>query len=489
MDDTTILLLLVGLYFGFIFILGVSKYREIKNTDDFLVAGRNTHWFMMLATMSATVVGGGMALGAVGKTYDWGVIMVVISLGLYLHFIFAGIWIAPAFRKLRVYTVAQFIGHHFGEGPRVITLILSVLFSVGVIGAQMAAVGNILGAILAGSVENLSTIITWSVVIGGTLVVIYSTAGGLKAVIFTDLFQFLILIAGFMFTVFFIVDPLNMKWIPTDWEAIQLSVPEGFWDFSSKGVLWLISMVLLFMFGEMFGPGYATRFVSGRDIRHTKIGITGAGIFLSLTLPFILIPIAMYGHYLGLGPDVSHDQVLPRVIAALHNPWIGGIIIAALLSAVMSSSDTALNSSAAIFIKDVLERYFHIYDENGKRQLKISRIYTLCMGAVAILVAALWPDVLGLIVFAYEIWAPGIIMPVVLGVFVKKKSDALSQAVFLGMILATIGSFIYRETIWATYFNTAPAGMIIAFGSALIMWALFSKFPSLVFIGHLQPKK
>ena len=129
--------------------------------------------------MGATVIGGGYSIGAIAKTYEWGILMVLVSTGGYLHFIFSGLFVAPQFRKAKLYTVAGYFGHRFGEGPRFLMLILSLLFSVFIIAAQMAAFGSVLSAILP-SVADSQTILRYAILIGGVMVVIYSTAGGLR---------------------------------------------------------------------------------------------------------------------------------------------------------------------------------------------------------------------------------------------------------------------------------------------------------------------
>ncbi len=69
----------ITVYIAFIFGKGVLKVRKIHNSDDFLVAGRNTGWFLLFCTMGATVIGGGCSIGAVGKTYEWGILMLLVS--------------------------------------------------------------------------------------------------------------------------------------------------------------------------------------------------------------------------------------------------------------------------------------------------------------------------------------------------------------------------------------------------------------------------
>ncbi|MDP8287669.1 MAG: hypothetical protein RAP03_13435, partial [Candidatus Electryonea clarkiae] len=204
----------------FIFIKGVLKSRDVKTSDDYLVAGRNVGWLLLFTTLGATIIGGGYSVGAVGRTYEWGLLMVLVSMGGYLHFIFSGLVVAPQFRKAELYTVAGYFKHRFDDKSRVIALILSLIFSVFIVAAQIAAIGTVLAALLG---ENLSNpnLLTWAIIIGGLVVIIYSTAGGLLAVIHTDVYQFVVLFVGFILTLGFILPDLL-----GNWTAIRNTLPK-----------------------------------------------------------------------------------------------------------------------------------------------------------------------------------------------------------------------------------------------------------------------
>ncbi|MEA3297814.1 MAG: hypothetical protein U9R56_08120, partial [candidate division Zixibacteria bacterium] len=234
MDDRLILWSIVIGYMLFVFIKGVMKVKKIDTTDDYLVAGRNVNWFLLFCTMGATIIGGGYSIGAIGKTYEWGILMLLVSTGGYLHFIFSGLVVAPQFRKAELYTVAGYFGYRFGEGPRFLVLILSLLFSVFIVAAQMAAFGTVTAAILP-DLASAQDILHWAIIIGGIMVVTYSTAGGLMAVINTDLFQFIVLFLGFVITLTFCIPDIynsynsdTGKFIPSRFGTSDIRQPHEF---------------------------------------------------------------------------------------------------------------------------------------------------------------------------------------------------------------------------------------------------------------------
>jgi SSS family solute:Na+ symporter len=437
----------IAAYFLFIFIKGVRRARQIEGGDDFLVAGRSVGWFVLLCTMGATVIGGGASIGAVGKTYEWGVLMLVVSTGWYLHFIISGLWVAPHFRRARLYTVAGYFGERFGSGPRFFSFLLSLVFSVGVLGAQMVAFGKIIRSIVPQAPYG------WAVVAGGAFVTIYSTAGGLPAVIHTDLYQFVILMAGFAVTLAFCVPDLVASKT-----QIAADVPAHFFSmFGDKGALFLVTTFLAFLLGETFSPAYATRYCIGQDVRSTRRGIVGAGILLALTYPVILFFIGLYARFHF--PDIDPDESLTRTVLLLNNPVVGAFIVAALLSAVMSSADSVLNSATTILVKDLHEQYIAREHMDPKRVLRIARLTSAGIGAMGIGLALLLPDVIDLLLLTYNLWAPGIIVPVIVGSVWKRRTRNLSNLVLGTMVLSTAATALFMTTEHAAAIQPSVVGV------------------------------
>lgn len=450
MENPWIQYVIIAVYFVFIVTKGIRRSRDIRDSDDFLVAGRNIGWFLLLCTMGATVVGGGASTGAVGRTYEWGILMLAVSSGWYIHFIFSGLFVAPHFRKAELYTVAGYFGYRYGPKSRFAAFILSLVFSIGVLGAQMVAFGKIITTMI----PQLPYF--WAVIIGGGIVILYSTAGGLLAVIHTDVYQFIILIAGFTVTLILCIPDLL-----SSAEQISLVVPEEFFQLEGgKGWLFLATTFIAFLLGETFAPGYATRYCVAKNIKETKKGIVGAGVFLAFTFPVILFFIALYArlHF----PAIDSEMALPKTILKLNNPYVGGLIIAALMSAVMSSADSILNSSTAIFVKDLYEQYIAGSNTNTQKGLLIARISSVVLGSLGILLALVLPNVIDLLLLTYNLWAPGIILPVIFGVFSKQKSRVLNNIIFITMIVSTAATIGYMNTPYKDVIQPSVFGVVVS---------------------------
>lgn len=457
MENPWIQYIIIVVYFIFIVTKGIRRSKEISDNDDFLVAGRNIGWFFLLCTMGATVVGGGASIGAIGRTYEWGILMLAVSSGWYIHFIFSGLFVAPRFREAELYTVAGYFGYRFGAKSRFIAFILSLLFSIGILGAQMVAFGKIITTMI----PQLSYF--WAVIIGGGIVILYSTAGGLLAVIHTDVYQFIILIVGFAITLILCVPDLL-----TSANQISVVVPTEFFQLDGgKGWLFLVTTFIAFLLGETFAPSYATRYCVAKNIKETKQGIVGAGVFLALTFPIILFFIALYArlHF----PNIDPEMALPKTILKLNNPYVGGLIIAALMSAVMSSADSILNSSTAIFVKDLYEEYIAKLNTNTQKGLLIARVSSVVLGGLGILLALILPNIIDLLLLTYNLWAPGIILPVIFGIFSKQRSKSLNNIIFITMLISTVATIGYMNTQYKEIIQPSVFGVVVSCISFLIL--------------------
>jgi solute:Na+ symporter, SSS family len=452
MEDMGLQWAVIAAYVGFIFIKGVLKGRQIEHSDDYLLAGRNVGWLLLFTTLGATVIGGGYSVGAVARTYEWGLLMVLVSVGGYLHFVFSGLVVAPRFREAKLYTVAGYFKLRYDERTRRTVLVLSLAFSVFIVAAQIAAIGSVLASLLGEAVAD-PWILTWAILVGGAVVIIYSTAGGLLAVIHTDVYQFVVLFAGFLLTVALLAPQLIGHW-----GEIRTVLPADFFTIDGgKGWLFLVTTFLAFLLGETFAPGYATRYCIGKNITQTKIGIAGVGVVLSAVFPVIILVIALFARWQF--PDIEPQYALALVIGELHNPWVGGLMIAALLSAVMSSADSALSSATTIFVKDLLEDELGRTDIPDRRRIRIARTLTVVLGLVSTAIAVLWPDIIDLLLFTYHIWAPGIILPVVVGVLSRRRDGAQNRAIFWTMLVSVAVALAWRATPWADIADPAVVGV------------------------------
>jgi Na+/proline symporter len=250
------------------------------------------------------------------------------------------------------------------------------------------------------------------------------------------------------------------------WSDARAQLPPSFFELDGgRGWGFALTTFLAFFLGETFAPGYATRYCIGKDVRQTRLGIAGVGVFLALVFPAILFFIALYArlHFPGIEPQ----HVLPMVLDRLNNAVVGGMMVGALLMAVMSSADSALNSATAVFVKDLFEH--HLGWKGEARTLRLARICSACLGGSAIAVAAIWRDVIDLLLFTYHLWAPVVIVPVCVGVFSKVRSRAQTRNVLVTMLVSVASTMAYRLSSYAERFDPAVFGVAISLATYALL--------------------
>ena len=126
------------------------------------------------------------------------------------------------------------------------------------------------------------------------------------------------------------------------------------------------------------------------------------------------------------------------------------------------------------FVKDLFEHQLGWHDKGDKKILALARFFTALLGVVAILIAVLWSDIIGLLLFTYHLWAPAVILPVVVGAIYKAKSQYLTNNIFITMLAAIGFSMLYRLVL---FLHTKFA--INIFGDSI--YALMKQFDTSVF--------
>jgi SSS family solute:Na+ symporter len=445
-------------YYTLILFKGISCARHIRHVDDYLIGGRTLGAPVLLCTTAATLIGGGASVGAIGKAYEWGVLLVWVSAGWYLQLVFSGWFVAPKFRALHVYTTAGFVGHFFGRPMQRLAAVLSLVFSLGILSAQLVAFGKV--------VQALFPVFSYEVflLLGAMSVLAYNWAGGFLAVVRTDVYQFILLLFGFGLTAG--VCAWEIPWG-------RIEVPESFWKpQGEQGWLFAAGTFIAFTFGEMFAPGYATRFCAGRTPREVQKGIAGAGMVMLLVFVPMLFLISLYArHFL---PGTDPQTVLPTTLLALHNPWISGVILAAVMAAVMSSADSILNSATAIVLKDFMEPDGDPEKVPADSALPLARRICLVFGTAATLLAWVVPDIIGLLLWSYSLWAPAMVVPCCMAAFPRLKMVRNPSAPLVIAVGAMAATLMYRvlapgAVVDATAFGL---GIAVALYGVLRIWSM-----------------
>ncbi|GAB4239389.1 MAG: sodium:solute symporter [Ekhidna sp.] len=427
-----------AIYIVLVFLVGLYFYRQNKTSDDYYVAGRNVSSWHIGLSVVATDVGGGFSIGLGGLGFVMGLS------GSWLLFTgLIGAWMAAVLLIPRVYqipilnklsTLPQIFEHFYGKRVAILAGIITTVGYLGFTSSQIIA-----GAKLAsGTFVDFS--FTHAVLVMGIVAIGYTILGGLKAVIYTDTFQWIILMAGLLFA-----------GIPFAYHAIGGS--EAIWSvlsddyMSLQNVSWkqLVNWTITIIPIWFVGMTLYQRIFASRGKKQAKKAWFIAGFFEWPIMAFAGVVLGMLAkvaylqgmfEFVGFGVDSNLDPELglPVLLSTVLPHGLMGLVLAAYFSAVMSTADSCLMACSGSFLMDIV-RLKGSGDNISRRELKLSQLSTLLLGALALIIALSLENVLEAMLFSYAFMVSGLFIPIV-GAFYWKR--ATKEGAFASMLIGGV---------------------------------------------------
>ncbi len=415
-------LLIFIVYVVLVFLVGIYFYRKNKSVDDYYVAGRNiSPWHIGLSVV-ATDVGGGFSIGLGGLGFTMGLS------GSWLLFTgLIGAWMAavlliPAVYKIpkigQLTTLPQIYELLYNKRVAILAGLITTIGYLSFTSSQIIA-----GAKLAtGTFPTLS--LMQAVLIMGSVAIGYTILGGLKAVIYTDTVQWIILIAGLLFGglpyAFYAVG---------GWDTLQvvlapelLSLTNVSWQqLANWGItiipIWFVGMTLYQRIFASKGKKEAQKawFIAGL-FEWPVMAFLGVALGLLARVAFQQDLFVNFGY--GAGSTIDPELGLPILLRAVLPTGLMGLVLAAYFSAVMSTADSCLMACSGSFLTDLL-RVKHQGAMMDKKSLRYSQWATLGLGVLSLIIALLLENVLNAMLFSYAFMVSGLLVPIVGGLFWK----------------------------------------------------------------------
>lgn len=443
------LLLIYFLVLGFIC---VRDWFKVKNFDDYVVAGRKQTAPFVFMSLMATVLGASATVGIAARAESIG-----FAAFWWLGVGAIGFWFQAAFlskpiHDLDVRTLPELAEKTVSKvGRKLVGFIIAVSW-IGIIAAQFAAVAGFIGLVLGHDAGTMSVVIT------AAIVIVYTLLGGQLSVVRTDALQFGILTVGFAAAAIYCMVAGN----GVAAEAASLignaagnaaGSVASLGDFSllnEKFGIADLAMMLFTVGGAYFlGPDVISRNLVAKDASAAKKAVI-VGSFAILVFSVIIVYLGMWAHAYaggisavaaGAGSAVNPlfhlaSNVLPLPLAAL--------LSVGLLSALLSSADTCLINSAAIFGSDIL----------GTKRIAVVRILVVIIGLIAMILALGGKDIIALLTMAYSVYTPGIVAPLAVAIIAHKKFIIKKNLWYAGVCLG--GLFGLIPAILSTFKISTP---------------------------------
>jgi len=389
---------IIGLYLAAVLAVGVWAGRRIGSFEEYAVAGRSYSSFVVFATLSASFIGGGFTMGNAEKVFTFGIVNVVALWGFSLKEILVAKIIAPRVGAFpNAISPGDVMERDYGRAGKIITGIFAVLLCAGILGAQIGAMGYMFHLFLGLPV--------WAgIFIGMGTIIVYDTIGGMRAIVATDVLQFLILAIGIPICLY-----MGIRAVGGIGAIIDAVPSDHFRLFGSMNPVQFLSLFLTFLLGETLVPPYVRRLFISRDIKRIERGTFWSGVF---SVPFFAISGGIGMVALTMDRGIDPNLSLPYVIQSALPAGVRGLVIAGVLAVVMSSADSFLNSASISFINDIVNplRLVPLSDRTG---LRWARVATLLTGSLAVIFALKIQSILGILIYAYNFWAPIILVPLV----------------------------------------------------------------------------
>ena len=396
----------LGVYLALMLAVGLYASRRISDSADFIVAGKRLSLLLCTGTLAATWFGGGICIGAASAAYKGGFLAVIADpFGAALCLFLAGLFYVRIMRRMGLMTVASFFTVRFNRHAGLLASLCTIPAYVGWVGSLMVAFGRILQ-----SLTGLDP--TTGIFIAAAIVLIYTFAGGMWAVTLTDALQIIILIVGLL-----ILTPLLLHDMG-GWSSLAARIPEErFHLFPRGGGLeswfayardWLVIGL-----GNLAGQDLIQRSLSSRNEKVAYRSAYLAGL-LYVTVGLLPVFLGMAGAVIL--PDLADPDLVMMELALKYLPEVALILfMGALVSALLSSADSALLAPASVIGWDLLRFFRPTIDERAS--LRVSRLAILVLGLAATAMALHKATIYELMVDSWSVLLASLFVPLTAGLW------------------------------------------------------------------------
>jgi SSS family solute:Na+ symporter len=444
--------------------LGVGVYFMRKNTstDDYYVGGRKLNSLHIGLSVVATDIGGGFSIGLGGLGFTMGLsgswLLFTGLLGAWLSGVLLIPKVSALARRKGFLSFPQYLEYVFDKRVALVAGLISAIGYIGFTSSQLLA-----GAKLASSTFP-SISLNQALLVMGIIAVVYTVIGGLKAVIYTDTIQWIVLMVGLIFVAlpfaYFRIG--GMDAIRSTLDPSFLSLTAVSWQMI---VNWMFTIIPIWFIGMTLYQ----RIYAAKDTKTAQKGWFIAGLFEYPLMAFIGVVLGMFAR-VALEQNILPNYTISNIDAEMGLPVllrtilpVGflGIVLSAYFSAIMSTADSCLMAASGNIVTDVLKKH------NSKNGLRYSQILTLIIGVLALLIALRMTSVLELMLHSYSFMVSGMIIPVLAALFTRKPN---SLAALSSMIIG--GSTTLSLIIFNISLPLSLDANIFGIGAALLAYVI-----------------
>lgn len=351
-DIATADLVIIGIYFTLVFVIGFYVARRTHDSDDLFLAGRRLGWLPIGLSLFASNISSTTLIGLAGAAYSWGIAVANYEWMAAPILVIFSILLIPLYLRGRIGTVPEYLERRFDYRVRRYFSALTLISNIVVDTAGSLFAGAL---VLSGLMPGLD--LFSGALLLAAVAAIYTAAGGLAAVVYTDVLQAIVLLVGACLVTF-----LAFAAIDFDWSRVVAAAEPGqldlFLPMSDPNLPWLGTLVGVPILGFYFwctNQFIVQRVLGARSLADARRGALFAGL-LKLPVLFIMVIPGVVATLI-LPPLENGDQVFPALIGELLPVGLRGLVLAALVAALMSSIDSTLNATSALLTLDFIKPF------------------------------------------------------------------------------------------------------------------------------------
>ena len=408
--------------------LGLWTARFVRTSSAFFVAGRSLGPGLVLASMLAANIGAGATVNVAGLAYREGLNAWWWSGSAGIASFALAFLVGPRIWQLAkehgFYTTGDFLEFRYGATVRAVITSLVCFGSLWILAAQLIAGAAIIG-VLTGAPRWVGAII------GGGIMTIYFTAGGLLGTAWVNTLQLIVMLVGFTVAVPFAVAGAGGLAAFT-----SSSLAATFTDItysSGPGSGW----TLLALTGPAFviSPGLIQKSYGAESARALRVGVALNGVGLML-FAFLPVLVGMAGR-VALPPGSAPDLVLPTVLTELLPPWIGALALAAVFSTEVDTCDAILFMISTSISRDLFQRYLRPA-ASDRELLAVARASAVAGGVLGVLLSIYLSTIVQAMTVFYSLLGVSLFVPVLGGLYSRRAGQAEALAAILAGVVTLL---------------------------------------------------
>lgn len=455
-------LLIIATVFGLTAYIGYRSSKQVKNIDDFTLAGSQLGKLQAGFSMAATEFGGSSlvgtmatcyAVGLAGAWWNWSAVPALILLGVF----FAGRIKIPG-----MVTITDFFEKRYDTKTKKFSTIMHLFETSLQISTQFLVGATALHGML-GIPKTLSIILTVA------FVALYTMGGGLIAVVNTDILQFIIVVLSVLISAPIAVHSAG------GFSAMRAALPTEFFSFSQYDASTIVSWCFLGMFVYATNQHYVQRLLASKDkatARFSFLFTGGAYVIYGIVIAVIGVAIAVLMPGLE-DPNMGYALLIKNYVPA----GLRGLILGGLFAASMSTADSMLLSASTIFVNDI---YIPLRKKAGKaaNDLFAAKVVTLVVSIIACIISIFSENIITLMYISGLFYSTAAFFPLIIGLYWKRAN---ATGAFAAMI-ATVGIGLFSEFFLAGKVSGMlgmPSNILACLSGfvILIIVSLFTKAP------------